>query len=164
MYANTVCYVMCLICYVGYVACVMFLWICLLPNETRGPWTLAFCLTAAVDMTGNFLQTCVKNSLLQTESIEIWTLNKIKGTSIKLGFIDHVDRWDSFQNCHIWTWNLANGKSFRSFTYTSSLFLPQPGGQNWTYFHSMGNGFQDTDIYILKLPYLGMNLGHWQKI
>ncbi len=30
------------------------------------------CLKAAVGMTGNFLQIYIKNSLLQTKSIEIW--------------------------------------------------------------------------------------------
>ncbi len=44
---------------------------------TRGPRTLALCLTAAARMTGNFLQTCIKNSLLQTKSIEIWVNSHI---------------------------------------------------------------------------------------
>ena len=40
--------------------------------SARGPWALAICLTTAVGMTnGNFLQTCIKNSLLQTKTIEI---------------------------------------------------------------------------------------------
>ncbi len=46
-------------------------------TQTRGPRTLALCLTAAVRMTGNFLQTCIKKSLLQTKSIEIWVNSHI---------------------------------------------------------------------------------------
>ncbi len=36
-------------------------------------------------------------------------------------------------------------------------------GRNWAYFCSMGSGFQDTGRF-LKLPYLGMKLGHWPKL
>ncbi len=40
-------------------------------KKKRGPWTLTFCFTTAVGMTnGNFLQTCIKNSLQQTKIIE----------------------------------------------------------------------------------------------
>ena len=36
-------------------------------KKTRGPRTLELCLIPAVGMTnGNFLQTCIKNSLLNT--------------------------------------------------------------------------------------------------
>ncbi len=44
-------------------------------RKTRGPRTLALCLTAAVGMTLAIfcrVQTGIKNSLLQTKSIEIW--------------------------------------------------------------------------------------------
>ncbi len=43
-------------------------------DTTRGPRTLTLCLTAAVGMTLAIfcrVQTCIKNSLLQTKSIEI---------------------------------------------------------------------------------------------
>ncbi len=39
--------------------------------QTRGPRTLALCLTPAVGMTnGNFLQTCIKSSLLYTKQLK----------------------------------------------------------------------------------------------
>ncbi len=68
--------------------------------------------------------------------------------------------WADFQNCHIRAWNLASGQSARSCTYT--LFLPL-GGRNLAYFRSMGSGFRDMGRF-LKLPYLGMTLGHWPKL
>ncbi len=40
----------------------------LLKIGTKGSWTLTLCLTTAASMTvGNFLQTCIKNSLLPTK-------------------------------------------------------------------------------------------------
>ncbi len=40
--------------------------------EKRGTWTLALCLTPAVDVTNDkFLQTCIKNALLYTKTIKI---------------------------------------------------------------------------------------------
>ena len=41
-------------------------------TKIRRPWTLTLCLAIQVDMTnGNFLQTCIKNSLLQAKTVEI---------------------------------------------------------------------------------------------
>ncbi len=40
-------------------------------------------------------------------------------------------------------------------------FLPEVD-RNWDYFRSMGSGFRDMGQFS-KLPYLGMELGHWQK-
>ncbi len=59
-----------------------------------------------------------------------------------------------FQNCHIWTWNLAIGKSSRI-----AHILSTPGGRNWAQFCFTGSGFQDTAQFS-KLPYLGMKFTH----
>ncbi len=48
-----------------------------------------------------------------------------KGVEIRLIFAlwgAVLEIWADFQNCHIWAWNLAIGKTSRSCTYT--LFLP----------------------------------------
>ncbi len=57
-------------------------------------------------------------------------------------------------------WLLVIGKSSRCCTYT--LFLSQ-GRRKWTYFCSRGSGFWDTGRFS-KLPYLGIELGPWQKL
>ena len=41
-------------------------------KRTKDPWTLALCFTTAVVIRNdNFIQTCIKNSLLQTKTIDI---------------------------------------------------------------------------------------------
>ena len=61
-------------------------------RKTRGPWTLAFCLTAAVGMTlaNHVLQTCIKNSQLRTKSIEIWVKSLTQYFTMHLSILDHI--------------------------------------------------------------------------
>ena len=61
-----------------------------------------------------------------------------------------------FQNCHIWTWNLAIGQSS---TYT--LFLAY-GGEIELIF-ALRAAVSEIRGRISKLPYLGMKLCHWPK-
>ncbi len=59
---------------------------------TRGPRTLALCLTAAVGMTlAIFCRVCIKNSLLQTKSIEIWVyITLTQYLTMHVSILDHI--------------------------------------------------------------------------
>ncbi len=66
-----------------------------------------------------------------------------------------------FQNCHIYL-GMKLGKLVAKVPHTLVYSRSTPGGQNWSYFCFMGSGFRYTG-QVLKLPYLGMKLGHWPK-
>ncbi len=59
--------------------------------RTRGPRTSGALLNSCSrDGIGNFLQTCLKKSLLQTKSIEIWVYTLTQYLTMHVSSLDHI--------------------------------------------------------------------------
>ncbi len=63
--------------------------------------SLALCLTTAAGMTnGNFLHTCVNNSMLQTKQLIYWFLTLTQYPTMHVSSLDHFNTLTLTFQCH----------------------------------------------------------------